>query len=100
MDYTARGMIYLTVLIAIWVIAGLICGFVCKSQAARKGYSAVGFFCLGFFLNVIGLVVALVLPAKQSQAAANADSLLKYKELLDNGAITQEEFEAKKRELL
>ena len=30
----------------------------------------------------------------------NIDQLLKYKELLDSGAITQEEFEQKKRELL
>ena len=30
----------------------------------------------------------------------NIDQLLKYKELLDSGAITQEEFEQKKKELL
>lgn len=30
----------------------------------------------------------------------NADALLEYKKLLDDGAITQEEFEAKKKELL
>ncbi len=30
----------------------------------------------------------------------NADELKKYKELLDSGAITQEEFEAKKKQLL
>lgn len=30
----------------------------------------------------------------------NIDQLIKYKELLDQGVITQEEFEAKKRELL
>ena len=30
----------------------------------------------------------------------NIDQLLKYKELLDSGVITQEEFEQKKRELL
>ena len=31
---------------------------------------------------------------------ATADELLKYKELLDAGVITQEEFDAKKKELL
>lgn len=34
------------------------------------------------------------------QEATNADELKKYKDLLDNGAITQEEFDAKKKELL
>jgi hypothetical protein len=34
------------------------------------------------------------------QTATNADELKKYKDLLDSGAITQEEFDAKKKELL
>lgn len=32
--------------------------------------------------------------------STSADELKKYKDLLDDGAITQEEFEAKKKELL
>ena len=36
----------------------------------------------------------------QRQDNRNLDQLLKYKELLDKGVITQEEFEAKKKELL
>ena len=34
------------------------------------------------------------------QQVSAADELKKYKELLDTGAITQEEYEAKKKELL
>lgn len=34
------------------------------------------------------------------QAQSSADELMKYKELLDNGIITQEEFDAKKKQLL
>ncbi|MBR4858114.1 MAG: SHOCT domain-containing protein [Clostridia bacterium] len=34
------------------------------------------------------------------QKTTNADELKKYKDLLDSGAISQEEFEAKKKELL
>ena len=34
------------------------------------------------------------------QSLSNADELKKYKDLLDSGVITQEEFEAKKKELL
>lgn len=35
-----------------------------------------------------------------SETLSNADELKKFKELLDMGAITQEEFDAKKKELL
>ena len=38
--------------------------------------------------------------SQQAQQTSTADELRKYKELLDMGAITQEEFEAKKKELL
>jgi uncharacterized membrane protein len=41
-------------------------------------------------------------PAQQTtaQQSSPADELKKYKELLDSGAITQEEYDAKKKELL
>lgn len=38
--------------------------------------------------------------AKETVSLSNADELKKYKELMDIGAITQEEFEAKKKQLL
>ena len=37
---------------------------------------------------------------KQEIPQSNADELKKYKDLLDNGVITQEEFDAKKKQLL
>ena len=37
---------------------------------------------------------------KQNTPASNADELKKYKDLLDSGVITQEEFDAKKKQLL
>jgi len=37
---------------------------------------------------------------KRDNIVNNADAIRKYKELLDDGIITQEEFEAKKKELL
>ncbi len=36
----------------------------------------------------------------RASESRDADTLLKYKELLDSGIITEEEFEAKKKELL
>ena len=45
--------------------------------------------------------IVTVSPAGRRQAAGStADELKKFKDLLDSGAITQEEFDAKKKELL
>ena len=43
---------------------------------------------------------AAVTTIKQDIPQSNADELKKYKELLDSGVITQEEFDAKKKQLL
>lgn len=61
--------------------------------------------------NEIHEIVSKLLVDRQKQtetsatvssapAASNADELKKYKELLDSGVITQEEFDAKKKQLL
>lgn len=42
----------------------------------------------------------IVTAVKQEVAQSSADELAKYKSLLDSGAITQEEFDAKKKQLL
>jgi len=39
-------------------------------------------------------------PTPQSSAISAADELIKFKELLDMGILTQEEFDAKKKQLL
>ena len=43
---------------------------------------------------------ATTTTVKQEIQQSNADELKKYKELLDSGVITQEEFDAKKKQLL
>ena len=43
---------------------------------------------------------ATTAPTASSPAVSNADELKKYKDLLDSGIITQEEFDAKKKQLL
>ena len=42
--------------------------------------------------------VTIIQPT--SSAASSADEIMKFKELLDSGVITQEEFDAKKKEIL
>lgn len=75
-------------------------GIVAKNFGSKKGYSPVVCFLAGFFLSAIGLIIVLVLPDKNAAKSNAADELMGYKRLLDSGAITQEEFEAKKREML
>lgn len=87
---------WLIVLLAFWVACAIASGYIAKN----KGYSYNLFALLGLLTGVIGLVITAVLPAKAADNAGNADALMKYKELLDSGAVSQEEFDRKKTELL
>ena len=44
----------------IYIILGLICGFVTKSMNEEKGYT--GGFWWGFFLDILGIIVIAVRP--------------------------------------
>lgn len=71
---------------------------------SSKGYSPALCGVVGFFLGLIGLIIVAVLPNKNIDKAfaqsSGADSLLKYKQLLDQGVISQDEFDRKKKEIL
>lgn len=56
--------------------------------------------CIGDLLVERQSKAAPVTTIKQESPQSNADELKKYKELLDSGVITQEEFDAKKKQLL
>lgn len=83
---------------------GIGCAFASGSIAGKKGYSSTLFGVLGFCFGIIVLIVAAVLPDKNVEAASKnasaAEALAGYKRLLDDGVITQEEFDRKKSELL
>lgn len=97
-------MMGITVIFIIIIIGLVLCGlfgYFTAKIASKKGYSFGAFFALGFFLELIGLIIALAMPDKtiaptpQIQTES-ADDLIKYKSLLDQGVISQEEFDAKK----
>lgn len=87
-----------------WII-GLIIGLIIcalialipANIAKNKGYSFGLWWLYGFALFFVAFIHSLFLPDKNAQAA---DELLKYKELLDAGVITENEFEAKKEQLM
>ena len=109
-------MDYVVVLI---IAAGL--GCIPASIAKNKGYSFGLWWFYGWMLFIIALIHACVLPDKNARQTpiyqynqynstpyaprttprqSAADELKKYKELLDQGVITEDEFQAKKEQLL
>ena len=67
--------------------------------AKNKGYSYIVFFIFAFFLYPIALICALLIDEKNDfkSDSEKAEILLKYKKLLDEGIISKDEFEEKKR---
>lgn len=92
------GIIFMFFLIPL--VIGIVCCVISVKQAEQKGYSKLAFGLLGFFFGFIGLIIALVVPNKNQPQLTAADALTQYKQLLDQGAITQEEFEEQKQKLL
>lgn len=97
-------MVFVIYILIFLVLLGL--AFIPAKLASNKGYSFGLFYFFGVCFWLPALIVALVIQDKTSgsqttaRASDNADALLKYKQLLDAGAITQEEFDVKKGELL
>ena len=85
----------------IWLAISIAIAIWCGNKAEAKGYQKILGILLGFFLSFIGVILILLFPDKKEEEAKQApDQLIKYKQLLDVGAITQEEFDKKKSELL
>lgn len=79
---------------------GCIWGWGVNKVVKNKGYDE-NWFWWGFFFGIIALIVALTKPQNiYNQKKEPFDELKKYKELMDSGIITEEEFNKKKLELL
>ena len=95
-------------IISTLIIAAFL-GLIPAKIAKDKGYSFGLWWFFGWMLFIVAIIAVMFLPNKNAQDQKNnplpyvqnsADELMKYKELLDNGVITQEEFEAKKKQIL
>ena len=104
------------------LILWLLCSVLCYQIMKGKGYPndvclkhGIGGFFLGFIWLIVVLCKSNFAPAQDAsglQASGQmpngstysgqntADELRKYKELLDDGVITEAEFQAKKEQLL
>lgn len=66
-------------------------------RSQKEVYEAI----CGLLVDRQSMPVAPVVPQKESASSvSNADEIKKYKELLDLGIITQEEFDVKKKQYL
>ena len=104
------GDFLLTYYIVVLLIAAAL-GLIPANIAKKKGYSFGLWWLYGWLLFIVAIIHVSLIPDKNASAvgpmgtmaspgATTADELIKYKELLDAGAITQAEFDAKKRQLL
>jgi len=61
---------------------------------------------LGLFLGFIGIIIIYCMPKIEEQqyhnffAQSPADEIQKYKQLMDSGAITEEEYNIQKAKIL
>ncbi len=102
-DFFSKYAVLLIVLFLIRVILSI----VIASFAKKKGKSFALFFVLTLlFSAVVGILVLLISVSMNNNRveyepkSTSADEIRKYKMLLDSGAITQEEYEEKKKQLL
>lgn len=95
------------------IAAGL--AFIPANIAKKKGYSFGLWWFYGWMLWIVAIIHVNLIPDKNAPQApvqqntvpaqpaltkSAADELKKYKELLDQGIITEDEFREKKEQLL
>lgn len=103
-------------IISLIIAAGL--AFIPANIAKNKGYSFGLWWFYGWMLFIVAIIHVSCIPDKNAQQIpaqstaqtshapilnserSEADEIKKYKELMDQGVITEEEFQAKKRQLL
>lgn len=99
-------------IVSLVVAAGLAC--IPANIAEKKGYSFGLWWFYGWMLFIVAIIHVVLIPDKNAQKSSIrseayspsissqsvADELKKYKELKDEGAISEEEFQIKKEQLL
>ena len=85
-----------------YLIIALIGGGLCAALAVEKNRSPLGWFFIGFLLPLIGIILMFVLPSEKHEPSRESelDAVARLAVLRDTGAITPQEYEQKKAELL
>ena len=92
---------YFVIVLAIAAVLGLIPANIAKS----KGHSFGLWWFYGWMLFIVAVIHVQFIddlnhPKEQIPSTGVADELKKFKDLLDAGIISEEEFQAKKEQLL
>ena len=114
MDYYEYYIAYS--IVGLIIAAGL--AFIPTNIAKKKGYSFGLWWFYGWMLWIVAIIHVCLIPDKNApqmpiyvvqptqnnmpsiSSSSAADELKKYKELMDQGIITEEEFQIKKEQLL
>jgi len=97
-----QEIILIIVVLLLWAIPA-IWGY---KEGEKRTIGDIGGLLLGLVLGFIGIIIIYCLPKIEEQqyhnffAQSPADEILKYKQLLDNGAITEEEYNIQKAKIL
>lgn len=89
------------------ILAGAVAlGLIPANIAQKKGYDFTTWWIYGALLFIVAIIHVMIIEDKNGNAKktilvqSTADELIKYKELLDQGVLTPEEFQTKKEQLL
>ena len=98
MDY-AVIFIYIIIVLAVSCIFGIIT----KSINESKGYN--GGFAWGFWLGCVGIIVVACRQSNLKSAAQptvinEKDELAKFKKMFEDGIITEQEYQEKRKKIL
>lgn len=81
--------------------------FIGYSMGSKRTIGGLGGLLLGFFLSYLGIVILAFIPRNPEMnfynfntPSSSADELKKYKDLLDSGAISEQEYQAQKAKIL
>ena len=96
------------IFVIFYLIIATVFAFVCANMAKNRSRSAGLWGFLGFLIGLIAVIVLAIIgnddstaqQAEATPATGPLDEIAKLKELLDEGALNQEEFDAQKQKLL
>lgn len=86
-----------------FIIGSIVFPIIGYNMARKRTIGPIKGAVLGFFLGFAGLLIILLYPTiieEQMHYFSAADELEKFKKLLDEGAITQQEYDTQKAQLL